>query len=335
MNKRNTIILGLLFIIIIVQIIVLSPKNVGLPPEPDDLEEQNPKPVKPTDSGGKVMRDFYLIQAKPEGREWELWAVKAAQPKDDERWSIEKVRTKFYAENGVIYTVTGQRGTVIPQQNYIRIEGDVITRSSNGYTFKTESVLYDSKARRLTSPQAVAMTGPKDVDGDPRFAEKSRLVLTGENMVADMGSNEITIASQVRAKKGIKNGKIATLQSQRAVFSGKSNLAHFIGNVVMDMETMRITGPDARFTYDPKTGQLNSVNVQGGARVTDTDKFATSQSVSVEFKDDRVVFNGSPRVVQNGDELVGDEIIFLDGGKKVRVSNAKAQIDPNTMEKKN
>jgi lipopolysaccharide export system protein LptA len=55
--------------------------------------------------------------------------------------------------------------------------------------------------------------------------------------------------------------------------------------------------------------------------------------VDVYFKDDKVVFNGAPRVVQNGDELVGDQIVFLEGGKKVQVSNAKAQIDPRAMEK--
>jgi len=102
---------------------------------------------------------------------------------------------------------------------------------------------------------------------------------------------------------------------------------------VIDMETMRVTGPEAKFIYDSKSDAFESVHVDGGVRMTDTDKFATSNSVNVEFKKDRMILSGAPRVVQNGDELVGDEIVFLEGGRKVQVSNAKAQIEPNTMEK--
>ena len=73
--------------------------------------------------------------------------------------------------------------------------------------------------------------------------------------------------------------------------------------------------------------------ISGGTRVTDHDKLATSEKVMVHFDDDRYVFSGSPRVVQNGDELVGDEISFLNGGKQVKVSNARAKIDSEDVEK--
>jgi LPS export ABC transporter protein LptC/lipopolysaccharide transport protein LptA len=334
MNKRNSIILGLLFIILIVQIIVLAPKDAGLPPDPDELETKSAKP-KGTETGGQMGEQLHLMGSKPEGKEWELWTDKAARLNEDDGWNIERVKVKFFADNGVLYTVTGKRGRVIPEKNFIRIEGDVVTRSSNGYILKTETIYYDSKARLLTSPTAVAMTGPKEEQG----SELSRLQLTGADMLANLASNEIKIndkkKGRVHAKKEVKDHKIATITSDRAIFSGRSNMAHFSGDVVMDLDTMRITGPEAKFAYNATTGSLTSVDVEGGARVTDTDKFATSKSVSVQFVDDRVVFTGSPRVVQNGDELVGDEIIFEEGGKRVRVSNAKAQIDSNSLEKKN
>lgn len=324
MNKRNSIILGLLFVILVIEIVILAPKEVGLSPEENPEKAVAQKPHDGT--SGQVMQDLHLVEAKTEGKEWELWADKAMRPKDNEQWTIEQVRVKFFANNGVTYTVTGNKGSVVPEKdkNDIRIEGNVVTRSSNGYVFKTESVYYDSKNRRLASPKDVEMTGPKDAEGD-------MLTLTGTDLIAEMATNEITINKNVHAKKGIKGDRVASIRSERAVFSGRSNMAHFFGNVVMDVETMTLTGPEARFAYDPKTGTLDSVQVDGGVRVTDTDKFATSSSVSMNIKDDRVVFNGAPRVVQNGDELVGDEIVFLEGGKKIQVSNAKAQIDPNTV----
>lgn len=333
MNKRNSIILGLLFVILVVEIIVLAPKEVGIHP---DEEVQAAVSAPKTEGSGQVMQNFHLVEAKAEGKEWELWGDRASRPNDNEQWTIEKVRVKFFASNGVTYTVTGEQGIIVPskEKSDIRIQGNVVTRSSNGYVFKTESALYDSMNRRLTSPTNVEMTGPQEVEENTGH-KLQRLHLTGGNMVAEFGTNEIRINRDVRAKKGVKGDRLAKIQSDRALFSGRTNLAQFFGNVIIDVDTMRITGPEAKFAYDPRSQALQSMLVEGGIKVTDTDKFATSSAVNVHFKDESVVFTGAPRVVQNGDELIGDEIIFREGGKKVEVSNARAFLDSKTLEKKN
>jgi LPS export ABC transporter protein LptC len=328
MSKRNTIILALLFVLFVVELIILAPDELGLSPSDADTTDQATTPA--SADAGQIMRDVHLVEAKGEGKEWELWADKALRPKEGEKWTIEKVRVKFFGKEGVTFTVTGKRGMVTPEKNDIRIEGDVETRSSNGYVFKTPSAYYDSAAKKLTSPQDVEMTGPKE-------SKDRNIHLTGFEMIADLASSEISVNRGVRARKKVASvegaDRTATIQSQRAIFSANSNLAQFFGNVVIDMETMQISGPQAKFALDPKTQGLESIQVSGGIRVTDTDKFATSGTVSLDLKEDKVVFSGSPRVVQNGDELVGDQITLLDGGKRVQVSNAKAQIDPRAVEK--
>lgn len=323
MNKRNGIILGLLFVILVVEILIFAPKEIGLAPADIDVAAA---PKLPEGGFGQVGEDVHLVESGPEGKRSELWAKRALRTKDNGEWTLETVKVKFYAANGVLYTVTGQRGKAEPNTHAIQVTGNVVTKSSNGYTFKSESAFYDSKNRKLTSPKEVEMEGPDDENG-------GRLQLTGGELVADFGSNEIAIGNKVRAKKKLKEGKTAQIQSERAKFSGRTNLAQFYGAVVMDVDTMRITGPEAQFAYDRVSNNFDSVLVGGGVKVTDTDKFATSNSVSVFFKDDKVVFKGAPRVVQEGDELVGDEITFLEGGKRVQVSNARAQLDPKSMEK--
>lgn len=330
MNKRNSIILALLFLIVIVQLIVLAPKQTG-PPEPEIAEDPNATPTPPkVDMGGQVMGVFHLVGTKESRQEWELWASEAARPNEVERWTIKDVKVRFFATNGVLYDVTGKTGLVDPQKNQMRIEGDVVTHSSNGYVFRTDLAIYDSGVRYLKSPHKIKMDGPSDFT--KQGVINSGLVLTGEDMTADMASNEIKINKNVHAKKGVQGNKIATIQSQRAEFSGRTNLAHFVGDVVLDFETMRVTGPEARFAFHPKSGSLESVEVEGGVKVTDMDKFATSKKVSVQFVEDQIVFSGSPRVVQNGDEVVGDEIVFSNGGKKVRVSNMRGQIEPESIQ---
>ncbi len=330
MNKRNSIILALLFLIVIVQVVVLAPKQTG-PPEPEIAENGNAiPPPRKVDMGGQVMGTFHLVGTKESRQEWELWASEAARPNDVERWTIKDVKVRFFATNGVLYDVTGKTGLVDPQKNEMRIEGDVVTHSSNGYIFHTDLAIYDSGARFLKSPHKVKMDGPSDASKEGLI--NRGLVLTGEDMTADMASNDIKMNKNVHAKKGVQGNKIATIQSQRAEFSGKTNLAHFVGDVVMDFETMRVTGPEARFAFNPKSGSLDSVEVEGGIRVTDMDKYATSKKVSVQFVQDEIVFSGSPRVVQNGDEVIGDEIVFSNGGKKVRISNMRGQIEPDSVQ---
>jgi LPS export ABC transporter protein LptC len=331
---------ALLFVVVVVQLLILSPRDLGLPDEGQvtraaltasgSSQRVDSKKLPRDSSGGQVMRDLHLIEAKPTGKEWELWAEKAVKPKDSPVWTMEAVRVRFFASNGATYVVTGRAGGVHPDRNDIWIRGKVETKSSNGYVFKTESLFYESQTKRLMSKDAVEVLGPQDGEG-------SRLELNGEDLLAEFTSNRILINKKVRAKKRVAAGqgltRLAQIQSQRAMLSGQSNSAEFFGSVSIDLDNMRITGPEARFLYDRTQAILESVLIAGGIRVTDSDKFATSGSLAVHFKDDRYVFKGSPRVVQSSDELIGDEIVFLEGGKKVQVINARAQLDPQSAER--
>ncbi len=322
MNRRNSFILGLLLVVLVIEILILAPKEVGVQPDA-------PAPIKANameQLAEHTMQGVSSIGSKGDAKEWELTAARAVRMTENEDWIIEQVKVTFFGDNGVTYVVTGQRGDVDVKKNNIKISGDVVTNSSNGYTFRTEAVFYDSAHRRLTTPHQVSMIGPPEEDG-------SRLELTGIDLLADMNSNDISVSKDVHAKKSIRDGKVATIVSQRGLFSGKSNSARFIGNVVIDIETLRITGPEARFVYKEDGSTIDSMTVDGGVKVTDVDKWATSKKVSVHFEEDKFVFNGDPRVVQDGDELIGDEIVFLKGGKEVQVSNARATIEPETAQK--
>jgi lipopolysaccharide transport protein LptA len=325
MNRRNSIIFGLLFIILVVELIILLPKDIGSLAESESLVI--PPATGPAEKYRQQMDNVYSVEAKPEGKEWELWADNGFQLKENTEWTIQNVRVKFYASNGVLYVVTGKEGRVAPNEKGvrdIRITGNVVTKSSNGHVFKSQDVLYNSQDKTLKSPGEIEMVSPPNKDGGEMF-------LTGADMNAVFSTNEITVGRNVKGKKRIKNNKVVQIQSERATFSGRTKMAQFYGSVTMTMDTMTVTGPEAKFVYDAKGEALESLDVGGGVKVSDLDKFATSQSVNLNLKNDKVVFKGAPRVVQNGDEMTGDVITFLNGGKQVVVSNAKARIDSSTL----
>jgi lipopolysaccharide transport protein LptA len=202
----------------------------------------------------------------------------------------------------------------------MKITGDVVTQSANGYTFYSNSVFYDAAKRIITSPESIKMVGPPD--------EKTKgLVLEGGSMETFVEQSLMKIHGNVKAEKLLADGKQFVIKSKQAEFSGKNRMASFIGDVSIDVGTLKLEGPEANFEYRPGVNLLQSVTVKGGVKVSDLDKIATSDFVKFDPEQNKFTFNGRPRVVQNNDEITGDQIIFIDGGKKVKVEKVKAKAD--------
>lgn len=328
--RLGKFLLSLLFLVFVAEIIIISPKDV------DDQAEvgagagdQEAQAVDNQRSAvEQLMRGAHLVETRDGEKEWELWAESATAYKQKPLWSLVKVKTRIYGDDGVYFVVTGEEGAIDVKTKDMTIKGEVKIRSSNGYVFKTDEMTYHSQNRFLMAPLAVTMWGPRDDQGHSLF-------LKGRSMEADMSSSQMRVNKEVKGEKVFPKAKVLLIRSQQAIFSGKSNSARFVGDVVMDYETMRITGPEAIFEYAQKTDLVKSVQVVGGVRVSDRDKWATSQNMNVNFDLDRYVFRGSPRVVQNNDELLGEEIVFLDGGRKVEVFKAKAKVDDLRLERTN
>lgn len=314
--------LGLLFLIFIVEIVIIAPKLINAPPKVANQETDPllPPSAKRDENIEQSMRGVHLVEASGGEKEWELWADEALAFKAEQQWTLENVKAIFFGEDGVFFTVTGDSGLVEPKSKNMQVKGNVVTRSSNGYVFKTEEVIYKSESRKLISPHAISMLGPQDKAGQS-------LSLTGVGMNADLNESRMEIGADVNAQKIFSKGQKAKITSRTALFSGKNRKAMFSGNVIIDFETMRLTGPDAEFDYDAKKDIVSSMYVKNGVRVSDAVKYATSDNVRVLFEEEKFVFRGAPKVVQNNDELRGEEIIFLNRGETVKVNKVRARVE--------
>lgn len=295
---------------------------------------------------GEIVFDAKMVESKPTGKEIELWAAKAERPKNSTELSLTDVHVKFYGENGVVYDVVGQRGGVVAETYQMWIRGHVVMTSSNHYLFKTESIDYNPKQKLLHSNSGVTMEGVGETEKQAQNTFPVKFTVSGQSLSANLKSNIIEIKHKVTASRvvelplklaeqqraQIKAPTTLNINSDQALFSGKTSSVDFRGHVIIDAQTTRITGTRAEFHYSPTTDRLESILVAGGIRLTDTDRYAISGSLSLSFQEDKLVFKGSPKIVQGQDELVGDEIVLMNGGKKVQVINAKALIDPSTAE---
>lgn len=316
---RNPIFLVLL-VLLFVEVLIIFPSRVdhsGEDPLPDDTEQTTPL----SGPAEQKMEGVHLVESQGGNRDWELFA-KAAEGDQRLAWSLRDVRVLFYKDEQVEFTVTGREGTIDTKSRDMRIRGSVQVVSGNGYQFRTEEVSYDARRRRILSPGSVLMTSPADRDG-------AGMTVQGVRMVADVERSWMQIASNVRANKPLRQGRKMSLTSDSAEFSGRNREAHFKGKVVMTYGDSKIEGPEALF----RTGSANEISnilVRGGIKVTDQNKFATSEDLDLDLISDRFVFTGQPKVYQDSDELTGERIIFLEGGKKVRVESVRARTkEPN------
>ena len=335
-NRFVQIALSLALLGLLIQIVLIAPSQIrdnetkaAVLPSPDlnSGDSDNNKELAKDSNVDQSIKGMHMIETQEGGKEWELWSDKATSLKAKELLQLEVVRAIFFSDSGVTFTVTGNKGLVEVKSKNLRVDGDVVTRSSNGYTFRSETMEYVSQNRHLSAPGPVDMVGPRDAEGHS-------LHLTGVGMKASLEKSTMEILSEVRAEKSLEKGRRVLITSHRSVFSGKDKTAVFMDDVILDMDSMRITGPEARFNYDAKSDLVKSVYVSGGTRVSDSDKWATAQNVNIDFTEDKFIFRGNPRVVQNNDELRGEEIIFLEGGKQVLVQRARAKVDEKRLEKK-
>lgn len=325
MKKVSQYLLSLLFLILIAELVVFGPGELG------DNKKNAIEALKLSKSSAEkagdieqAMQAVHVIESKNENKEWELWADAAIGFRDKDNLELRKVKAKFFSEKGLTFDVTGDTGHVMTELKNMQVDGKVTTKSSTGYLFKTNKIEYDSQKRYLQSKTPVEVVGPKDQAG-------KSLYISGQEMSAQLELGIVLIEHDVKAKKSIQDDKFMAVTSNRLELTGKDKSLKFSGQVVIDIDGMRITGPDAIFRYGENSDLIESIELDGGVKVSDMNKWATSDKLNINLAKKEYVFDGQPRVVQDNDELRGDRITFLDGGKKVKVQNAKIKVSDDSL----
>ncbi|WP_413613180.1 LPS export ABC transporter periplasmic protein LptC [Bdellovibrio sp. HCB-110] len=335
MTKFKNLIFISLLVLLFVEILIVFPSRlehedeaavrarveaqVKLNKEKEERIKRGEKIEEPSSLAEQKMQGVHLVESQQGNRDWELFAASAEGNQGLGNVKLKQVKVLFYNKEKVEFTVTGDTGTMDAKTKDLSVIGNVITRSENGYVFQTPSIYYSSKTRIIDSPQQVLMQGPKDNAG-------AGLYLKGNRMKSYVDQSKMVILDKVSAQKPEKDGKKFEIAADGAEFSGKNREAKFLGTVRMNYDNMKLEGPEASFLYGAGD-LLSSVAVKGGVRVSDATKFATSESVNLDLLANKYTFKGRPRVIQNNDELSGDEIIFLDGGKKVKVERVRAKVE--------
>ncbi len=314
MGRWKNLLFIALLVLIFIEILIVFPHQLEKKVESKPSEQTQPNTVK------QKMEGVHLVESQKGSRDWELYAENAIGTEDQGSWDLKKVKVHYYNKEKIDFTVIGETGSIEGKTKNMKISGNVVTTSANGYVFQTETVLYESLARRISSPGRIQMTGPKDSEG-------SGLRVTGEKMLVLVDENIMSIENKVFAQRQMNNNKILMIKSDRVNFSGVNSEAYFVNNVQMRYGDLTITGSEAKFVYDSTGHILSNIQVVGNVKVVGSDKVATSENLNIDLSKNLFRFLGRPKIIQDDDELTGEEIIFLDGGKQVKVQNVRAKME--------
>jgi LPS export ABC transporter protein LptC len=312
MTRIGQIIFSVLLLLIFIQVVIGFPIHLETSPDPEVASSEAIS--KPEQS--QVMQKVHLVESREGNRDWELFADQATGSEGEGNWELQKVKVQFYSNSKMEFVVTGDKGRIDAATRDLKIEGNVRTKSANGYTFETSEIDYSAQKRFLSSRSKVQVLGPKDQQG-------GQLMVTGGQLESQVDAKEILIKNGVTARRILEKGRTFVVQSGRLKLSGQNTSAHFTNQVQIEVDSMRIEGPEAHFEYRTGTDFLRSVLIRGGVKVSDIDKYATAETVRFDPELNQFVLSGGPRLVQNQDELVGEQITFIDGGKKVKVESKK------------
>lgn len=164
--------------IIIVLTLTLSKKETPkLPPVPE-----NPQ------GADIIINNFEYTSTNAQGvKEWMLKSDTASYFQDNKVVGFKKVNATFYAKEGRTFTVRGDRGTLNTESKDFELSGNVVGTSSDGYTFRTETLTYAADKNQARTNKKV-------------YLESPQFKLEGTGMVLDVKEQKVFLVNNVTAK---------------------------------------------------------------------------------------------------------------------------------------
>jgi len=164
--------------IIIVLTLTLSEKETPKPP---------PVPENPQ-GADIIINNFEYTSTNAQGvKEWKLKSDTASYFQGNKMVGFKKVNATFYSKEGRTFTVRADKGTLNTEAKDFELSGNVVGTSSDGYTFRTETLTY-------TADKNQARTNMKVYLESPQFK------LEGTGMVLDVKEQKLFLVKNVKAQ---------------------------------------------------------------------------------------------------------------------------------------
>jgi LPS export ABC transporter protein LptC len=150
-----------------------------------DDEEIIPEVKKDANTAADLtLEDIHYVETKGKKKEWEIRAKSGQHFREADYTTLEDLAVTFYGEEGRVITLKGNKGSM-KERKEIKVWGDVVITSSDGYRVTTNSLLYDGAKQQITTE-------------DPVMLEGKGVEVRGVGLVVDLKTKKISILRKVK-----------------------------------------------------------------------------------------------------------------------------------------
>ena len=119
-------------------------------------------------------------------KEWELNAHSAQYFKNENKIALQSITLTFHSDEGTVYKLSADQGELYTDSNDVKVHGNVVVVTDEGYRIQTDSFQYSAKERKIFTDDQVTFSG-KD------------MVMTGKGMVVDLEEERLYLLEEVKA----------------------------------------------------------------------------------------------------------------------------------------
>jgi LPS export ABC transporter protein LptC len=131
-----------------------------------------------------TLEEIHYVETKGHKKEWELRAKSGQHFRQDDYTTLEDLTVTFYADEGRIITLRGDKGSMKGRKE-IEVRGNVVITSSDGYRVSTDSLYFDDEKQQISTE-------------DPVVFEGKRLQVKGVGAVVDLKTKKLSILRKVQ-----------------------------------------------------------------------------------------------------------------------------------------
>jgi len=136
-----------------------------------------------------TLEEIHYVETKGDKKEWELRAKSGQHFRKDDYTTLEDLTVTFYAEEGRIITLRGDKGSMKGRKE-IEVWGNVVITSSDGYRVSTNSLRFDDEKQQISTAEPIMLEG------------KEGLQVKGVGAVVYLKKKTLSILRKVRVKQG-------------------------------------------------------------------------------------------------------------------------------------
>ncbi len=133
------------------------------------------------------LEKVHFVEDKGGKKTWELEAKSVQQYEDQNLLVLKEVKVTVYTKDGRSFVISGKEAKVHQDSKDAELTGNVVLTSSDGYRLRTQSISYDHRTKKVTTPDLV------EIDGN-------QIQVQGKGMLVDMEGRSFKILGHVKTQ---------------------------------------------------------------------------------------------------------------------------------------